>query len=146
MFQNSKVNLILRIVCLLTYSLVIIFNHSFITLSLLTIFFYLFTRNEKDPLVFWWYIIPILTYLFSYFTDNFYILKIVLITGLAYYFIVVPNKEDNIVEKRILTIDKYFIRFKNNKKRKDVIDMNLVNAIYVTVHLFILFITIMVGY
>ena len=145
MFQNSKVNLILRIVCLLTYSLVIIFNHSFITLSLLTIFFYLFTRNEKDPLVFWWYIITILTYLFSYFTDNFYILKIVLITGLAYYFIVVPNKEDNIVEKRILTIDKYFIRFKNNKKRKDVIDMNLVNAIYVTVHLFILFITIMVG-
>ena len=145
MFQNSKVNLILRIVCLITYSLVIILNHSFITLSLLTIFFYLFTRNEKDPLVFWWYIITILTYLFSYFTDNFYILKIVLITGLAYYFIVVPNKEDNIVEKRILTIDKYFIRFKNNKKRKDVIDMNLVNAIYVTVHLFILFITIMVG-
>ena len=145
MFQNSKVNLILRIVCLITYCLVIIFNHSFVTLSLLTIFFFVFTRNEKDPLVFWWYIITLISYIFSYFTDNLYILKIVLIVGLAYYFIVVPYKEIEVVKNRVLVIDKYFLRFRKNKKERDTIDMNLVNAIYITVHLFILFITILVG-
>ena len=143
MFQNSRINLILRIVCLIMFILVILFNHSFITLSLLTIFFYAFTRNEKDLLILWWDIITIITFLFSYFTNNFVLLKIVLILGLSYYFLFVPYR--NKVSKNKLVIDKYFLRFKNNKKGKDIIDMNLVNAIYITVHLFILFVTIMVG-
>lgn len=143
MFQNSRINLILRIVCLIMFILVILLNHSFITLSLLTIFFYAFTRNEKDLLILWWDIITIITFLFSYFTNNFVLLKIVLILGLSYYFLFVPYR--NKVSKNKLVIDKYFLRFKNNKKGKDIIDMNLVNAIYITVHLFILFVTIMVG-
>lgn len=143
MFQNSRVNIILRIVCLITFALVIIFNNSMLSLALITLFGYAFTRNDQYVLLFWWRIITLVIFLISYFTGYLLLLKIVLIIGLAYYFLMVPYKE---VEKEEETIvDKYFLRFKKEKERKDAIDMNLVNAIYVTVHLFILFVTIMVG-
>ena len=145
MFQNSKVNIILRIVCLITFIVVILFNNSLITLSLLTIYFYLFTRNEKDVLVFWWRIITGIAFIISYYTGYLYLLKFVLIIGLSYYFLVNPYRNIIKENKSKVIIDKYFLRFKNNKEGKDIIDMNLINAIYITVHLFILFVIIMVG-
>ena len=148
MFQNSVINVILRIVCLLTFVIVIFFTKSFITISLLTIVFYLFTRNDRFPLMLWWHIVTIVTFLFCYFTNNFILLKIVLIGGLAFYFIVNPYGDSFSIIKKVkkVTLNKYFIRFKKiDIERKDVINRNLINAIYVTVHLFILFITIMVG-
>ena len=143
MFQNNRINIILRIVCLITFALVIIFNNSMLTLALITLFFYLFTRNDQITFIFWWRIITLVVFLISYFTGYLYFLKIVLIIGLASYFLMVPYEE--VETKKTLVIDKYFLRFKTNKEGKDAIDMNLINAVYVTVHLFILFVTIMVG-
>ena len=149
MFQNSIVSVILRIVCLITFSIVILLTNSFITLSLLTIVFYLFTRNDDISLIFWWRIITIIVFLINCLFGGIILLKIVLIIGLAIYFLIDPYERfiDEITDKEYsIPITKYFIRFKNiNIKRKDIIDKNLINAIYVTVHLFILFITIMVG-
>ena len=147
MFQNSKVSVILRIVCLITFIAVISFVNSFVTLALLTIVFYLFTRNEKDSIVFLWHIITIIVFLFSCYINSYYLLKIVLVIGLSYYFLVIPyDWIPKINNKLIIILDKYFIRFKNNRiTRKDGINKNLVNTIYITVHLVILFIAIMVG-
>lgn len=145
MFQNNRISIILRIVCLVTFIIVILFNKSIITLSLLTIFFYSFTRNENDSLLFWWNIITIISFIISYITGHLYLLKIVLTIGLSYYFLVINHQDIEESNKKVFVIDKYFYRFKNNTLRKDVIDINLINAIYITVHLFILFVTIMVG-
>ena len=145
MFQNNRISIILRIVCLVTFIIVILFNKSIITLSLLTIFFYSFTRNENDSLLFWWNIITIISFIISYITGHLYLLKIVLTIGLSYYFLVINHQDIEESNKKVFVIDKYFYRFKNNTLRKDVIDMNLINAIYITVHLFILFVIIMVG-
>ena len=146
MFQNSRINIILRIVCLLTFIMVIIFSNSFITLSLLTVYFYLFTRNDHLPFVILWRIITIIVFLICCFTNNLYLLKIVLCLGLAYYFLINPygNIDDEIEEK--VELDKYIIRFKKIKIiRKEAINRNMIHTIYITVHLFILFITIVVG-
>ena len=147
MFQNNKVNIIFRVICLITFVVVILFVDSFITLSLLTIAFYLFTRNEYDLVLFWWHIITIIAFLVSCFMNNYYFLKLVLVFGLSYYFLITPYILANRNRKQSqIVLDKYFIRFKNNNvNRKDAINKNLVTAIYVTVHLFILFIAIMVG-
>ena len=147
MFQNSVISFILRIICLLTFVVVISLTNSFITISLLTIAFYLFTRNDNIPLIFWWRIVTIISFLISYFTNNLVFLKLVLGCGLTFYFVINPYGDIiNIVKKPKIIFNKYFIRFKNTGIiRKDVINKNLLNAIYVTVHLFILFITIMVG-
>ena len=96
MFQNSRISIILRIICLIAFMLVIILNNSFITLVLLTIFFYAFTRNERGSLIFWLRILMIISFLISYFTGYLPLLKLVLIIGLAYYFIIDPYKENSI--------------------------------------------------
>ena len=150
MFQNKLVSITLRIICLITFVVVILLTNSFITLSLLTIAFYLFTRNDSVSFVFVWHIATIIIFLICCLIDSFVLLKIVLIVGLAIYFLVTPYGEiiEEIVisKKKSIPINKYFIRFKSiNIKRKEIIDKNLINTIYVTVHLFILFIIIMVG-
>ncbi len=148
MFQNSVINIVFRVICLLTFAMVIYFTNSFITLGLLTIVFYLFTRNDNFLFMLWLHIVTIITFLFCYFTNNFILLKTVLLCGLAIYFLVDPygNKYTIINKPKKVTLNKYLIRFKKfDLDRKDVINKNYLNAIYITVHLFILFITIMVG-
>ena len=104
--------------------------------------------NEKNYLVTLWHIITIIIFLVCYLTDNYIILKIVLIIDLGYYFLnnptILPDNVSTIKES--IVFNKYFIRFKDfNKKGKEVINNNLLCVVYVTVHLFILFMAIVVG-
>ena len=148
MLQNRKVHILCRIICLITFVLVTVHVNSFITLSLLTIAFYLFTRNDNDKVLLLWYVITIIVFLISYLTSSYWILKIVLIIDLGYYFLNKPSQlfDNFVVVKNNIVFNKYFIRFKEvNKKRKDEIDSNLICTIYLVVHMFILLVSIMVG-
>ena len=148
MFQNSVINIVLRVICLLTFAMVVFFTKSFVTIGLLTVVFYLFTRNDNFSFMLWLHIVTIITFLFCYFTNSFLLLKTVLLCGLAIYFLVDPygNKYTIVNKPKKITLDKYLIRFKKiDLKRKGVLDNSYLNAIYITVHLFILFITIVVG-
>ena len=48
MLQNKSISIIYRIICLITFVIVILKLDNFIALALLTIAFYVFTRNESD--------------------------------------------------------------------------------------------------
>ncbi len=141
MFQNNRINIICRVVCLLTFIIVILFAHSFITLSLITLFFYLFTRNDDIKLI---HLITIILFLISYFTNNSFILKMILVIDMMCYFLIKPY-EEKIMYNNINCLNKYSIRFFGVNNRKDIVDNNWFHTIYVTIHLLILFITIMVG-
>ena len=146
MLQNNRIHILCRIICLITFVLVILHVNSFITLSLLTIAFYLFTRNDINKVLSIWHIITIIVFIVSYLTSSYWILKIVLIIDLGYYFLNNTIFDNDVIKKTNIVFDKYFIRFKNiNKKGRNEIDSNLLYTIYLTVHLFILFISIMVG-
>lgn len=146
MLQNKKISIVYRIICLIIFVIVTLKVNNFITLSLLTIALYLFTRNEDNSLVSLWHLITIIGFLISYFTGIYLILKIVLIIDLCYYFLSMPSSYVVIKEKETIIMDKYFWRFVNKKnERKDIISNNLLCTMYVTAHLLILFITIMVG-
>ena len=146
MLQNKSISIIYRIICLITFVIVILKLDNFIALALLTIAFYVFTRNESDSTLSLWHFITIIIFLISFFTNNYLILKIVLIIDLCYYFLSIPNIDVSNREKKTVIMDKYFIRFGSIKKeRKDIVNNNLLCTIYVTAHLFILFIIIMVS-
>lgn len=146
MLQNKRINLFYRIICLIVFAIVVIKINNFIALSLLTIAFYLFTRNESNSLISLWHLITIVIFLISYFTSNYLILKIVLIIDLCYYFLSLPGDELISTKKKTIVVDKYFLRFsRRDNKRKDIISNNSLCTVYVTVHLLILFIIIMVS-
>lgn len=146
MLQNKRINLFYRIICLIAFAIVVIKINNFIALSLLTIAFYLFTRNESNSLISLWHLITIVIFLISYFTNNYLILKIVLIIDLCYYFFSIPSDELISTKKKTIVVDKYFLRFSRcDNKRKDIISNNYLCTVYVTVHLLILFIIIMVS-
>lgn len=146
MLQNKRINLFYRIICLIAFAIVVIKINNFIALSLLTIAFYLFTRNESNSLISLWHLITIVIFLISYFTNNYLILKIVLIIDLCYYFLSLPSDELISTKKKTIVVDKYFLRFsRRDNKRKDIISNNSLCTVYVTVHLLILFIIIMVS-
>ena len=146
MLQNKEINAFYRIICLIVFIVVILKINNFIALALLAIAFYLFTRNEDNSLVSLWHIITIVIFLISYFNSNYLILKIVLIIDLCYYFLSIPSSDIIITKKKRITLDKYFLRFaRNNNKRKDIVNNNLLCTMYVCAHLFILFIIIVVA-
>ncbi len=146
MFQNSKINIIYRLICLLSFVFVIVKVNSFITLSLLTIAFYLFTKSHNNLLLFWLHVITFIVYIISFITNNYIILRIILIIGLSYYFLFTNYEVRGMISSgKKVSVDKYFIRFKEHNNRKVFINNNLDSTYYITVHLLILFITIMVG-
>ena len=146
MFQNNRVNLIYRIVCLLTFIAVIIHTKSFVTLAILSLAFYLFTKDRCGYIIGICHTITIIVFLISYFINDYWLLKIVLIFDLIYYFmfityqekLIISDSNDNYISSKSL------IRFANNR-RKDIENNNMLNTMYVTIHLIILFIAILVG-
>ena len=146
MLQNKEINVFYRIVCLIVFVFVVFKINNFITLALLTIAFYLFTKDENSSFVSFWHLITIIIFLISYFTKNYIILRIALMIDLCYYFLSVSSDDTMVMKKKTIVVDKYFLRFaRNNNIRKDIVNNNSLCTMYVCVHMFILFIIIVVG-
>ena len=146
MFQNNRVSLIYRIICLLVFIIVVIYTNSFITLAILSLVFYLVTRNRYGYIMVLEHTLTIIMFLIAYFTNSYFLLRLVLIFDLIYYFIFIVYKKDQITSNIYdnYVSSKYLIRFANGK-RKDIENNNMLNTMYVTIHLVILFVSILVG-
>ena len=140
MFPRSKVNLLYRLLCLLAFLLVIIFISDYITLLILTIAFYVLTFLERDIRIIFLQIITIILFIFCLSMNSYLLLQIILIINYIYYFLGVNYGciSDEIIER-----NQRYIRFENNNKRKE--DNNMLCTIFVTVHIMILLLSIMVG-
>ena len=140
MFPRSKVNLLYRLLCLLAFLIVIIFINDYITLLILTIAFYVLTFLERDIRIIFLQIITIILFIFCLSMNSYLLLQIILIINYIYYFLGVNYGciSDEIIERNLR-----YIRFENNNKRKE--DNNMLCTIFVTVHIMILLLSIMVG-
>ena len=138
MFNKKDINIIYRILCLICYAVVILFVNSLTTLIALTIvycFLGLYDNNFRNIE----FIIITLFLLGIGYLFNYYLLfKIMLIIDYFIYFLnYIPVKSIKKLSK------KEYIRFTKSKKNKKG-SSNAI-AVYLTVHLIVLFIAIMVG-
>ena len=142
MFPKNKINIIYRLLCLISYLIVIIIiNNTRTIVILMTAFIFLglcemsFRNIELIviTLVLWW-----LSHLLNYTL----LLKIILIIDYLFYYL---DTKYYLVEKEEKKMnEKDYIRFKYNKKNKKK-GSNNITALYLTVHMTILFLAIMVG-
>ena len=114
MYRKEKIDLIYRIVCLLTFFFVIIFVQNSLTLVLLVLFLIFLLKTENDLVAAILYLLTFLLSMLSYVLDYFIILKMILIIDYGYYFV---KKYDESILKKYLKNSQEKI----NNERKDTI-------------------------
>ncbi len=137
MFPKNKVNLIYRLLCLISYLIVIAFVNSLVTTIILLVFFTILGICEKSFRDIEFIIISLAIWGLCYLFNNYILLKIILIIDYSFYFLDTSyyRQEDEVVDT------KNYLRFKKNKKKGS----NNITAVYLTVHLGLLFVAIVVG-
>jgi len=137
MFPKNKVNLIYRLLCLISYLIVIAFVNSLVTTIILLVFFTILGICEKSFRDIEFIIISLAICGLCYLFNNYILLKIILIIDYSFYFLDTSyyRQEDEVVDT------KNYLRFKKNKKKGS----NNITAVYLTVHLGLLFVAIVVG-
>ena len=166
MFKKEKIDFIYRLVCLIAFGFVILFSNNILTLVILGFFFFFNTNNDNN---FLYNIFSFLTFVFLAFdylgNSNYILSKLVIIVSYLYYFLIIPSfsskvkrNVDNYLNKKFHideqidetkdddVVDDYdYIRFSKNRKKKVIKKSDLPTTIYVTYHLVILFLTIVLG-
>ena len=143
MFPRGKVDLLYRILCMLAYVSVIIFINSNTTLFIVILAFFLFTITERRFENYFLYGITALAFIISFTLGNYILLRIAVVIDYIYYFLSVETLDDEIMEVKR---DQYYVRF--DTKRKERIkkqDNNVLCTLFVTVHLVLLLLTVLVG-
>ena len=142
MFPKNKINIIFRILCLISYSTVILVVNSTKTLIILGIVYCFFAFCEKNFRNIELIIASIIFLWLSYTLNNFIFFKIMLLIDYCIYFL----ESGYYVEEKTITAssEQDYIRFKSVKKKKKKGTSNIV-AVYLTAHLVVLFLAIMVG-
>ena len=138
MFPKNKISIIYRLLCLLCYIGVILVVDSVVTLIVLFIAYILFALSEKSFRNIEFIVVSIILLLICYLLNNYWLFKIMLIFEYCFYFL---DTSYYVIEE-VATSEKNYIRFKNNKKKKK--GSNNLVALYLTVHLVILFVAIVV--
>ena len=140
-----KIRMIYRIICLLAYVIVIFFIKSDITLVFLGIFFLTISFINRNSINKIFYLLSILFLLISFLNKDSIGFKVFLIIDYIYYFINYDYhylyKIDKIESEREVDYkidEETYYRFGSNKKI-------LRETWYVTIHLTILLLSIMVG-
>ena len=142
MFQKNKINFIYRLLCLLCFALVVLMVDSIKSLIILFIVFSvlaLFERSFKNIELI---VITLLILGLSYLVGYYVLFRIMLLIDFAFYFLDTEyyDVDDDVEDEEIN--EKELIRFKKKKKEKG---LNNITALYITVHLVVLFIGIWVG-
>lgn len=145
MFPKSKIDLFYRVLCMLAYLGVIVFIDSFLTLLIITIAFYIFTIGEKKVENIYLYVITFVLFVISLTIKNYLLLRVIVFLDYIYYFISAPNYDDDLLLEEEITKDQKYIRFKKNKKIKRKEDNNMICTLFVTIHLLLLLLSVMVG-
>ncbi len=140
MFPKNKINLLYRLLCLVCYIGVIIAVNSTTTLIVLIVVYGLFALSERSFRNIELIILTLFILWISYLLGNYLFLKITLIIDYIIYFLDTSYYE---IDEELKVSEKDYIRFKNNKKKKK--GSNDILAVYITVHLVILFVAIVVG-
>lgn len=156
MFEKEKIDLIYRVICLLTFMFVTLLVKNIITLAILILFFYFSIKKENDLVYFFLSILTFLSFAVGYVADNYTLLKLMLMIDYIYYFLSIPSvnalinsmlsrkKEESADLENEMSEEELF-RFKNIKNKKKKRELNLSGTIYLTFHLGILFLSIVVG-
>ena len=139
MFPKNKINIIYRLLCLLCYIGVILFINSTTTLIILFIFYIVLALSERSFRNIEFIIVSIIVLLLCYLLSNYWLFKIMLIIEYSFYYL----DTSYYIETKEVINEKDYIRFKNNKKKKK--GLNNIIAVYLTVHLVILFVAIVAG-
>ena len=176
---KNNIDFISKMVCLVTYIIVIIFLNSLLSFIILGLYFLFLVIKNKDLVLSGFMLLMIVALIISYFTNTNWLIKIALLFSYGYYFIYTPT----IIKKDYLEDNNYQLKLKEKRlkdldKKGVIIDKNIINSInekssldasrkvhndylrftkkkysinnsfymyYVTVHLFVLLISIMLG-
>ncbi len=158
---DSKINIIYRLICLFTFLFVIIFVNNISTVFILFIIIFLLNIRSNDYKSSILLLLTFLIFIICYYFKKYDIFRIMVIVNYSYYFINYEKEDkeyknikkgekiDKIEEskeerKEILNVKKQenkLIRFGNN--------INYYNSdhtiFYIFIHLFLLFISIVIG-
>lgn len=156
MFEKEKIDLIYRVICLLTFMFVTLLVKNIITLAILILFFYFSIKKENDLVYFFLSILTFLSFAVGYVADNYTLLKLMLMIDYIYYFLSIPSvnalinsmlsrKKEKSTDLENEMSEEELFRFKNIKNKKKKRELNLSGTIYLTFHLGILFLSIVVG-
>ena len=168
MFKKKEIDLIYRIICLFVFIIVVTYVRSIITLSILALFFVFLTRDDVRILAIILYFVTAISFMACFNSVDYTLFRIALIMDTAYYFLIIPTLDDVVkmvlglkdepneekIEDKVekvqnkLNTDSYYIRFSNDKKIEKINKKKkseAISAIYVTAHLLLLFIAIVVG-
>lgn len=137
MFPKNRVNIFYRVLCLISFIAVIVFINSIKTLQILFLVYCFFALSEKSFRNIEMIIISIVVFLICYLLNNYIAMKIMLSLDYIIYFL----DTSYYVEEEITISEKEYIRFKKKKKKGS----NNILAVYLTVHLVVLFLAILVG-
>ena len=138
MFPRNKINNFYRLLCLICYIVVIYMINGFNSLLMLLFTYIFLGLCERKFTHIELIVITMIIFGLCCMFDNYITLKIILIIDYIYYFLSPTYDEYEPISKE------EYIRFAKIKKKRKKYSNNII-AIYLTVHLVILFLTIMVG-
>lgn len=137
MFPKNRISIIYRLLCLVCYIGVILVVNNVTTLIVLFIAYSLFGLSERSFRNIEFIIVTLIILGLCYLLKNYWLFKIMLIINYCFYYLDTSyySIEDEVVS------EKEYIRFKKNKKKGS----NNMVALYLTVHLTVLFVALVVG-
>ena len=141
MFPKNKINIVFRLLCLISYITVILTVNSISTLMIITVAFCFFALGEKSFRNIVLIIMTIIILWLSYLLNSYLLFRIMLLIDYSCYFL--DTSYYFVENEKVVLSENDYIRFNNKKKKKK--GSSNIAAIYLTVHLVILFLAIMVG-
>ena len=139
MFPKNKVNIIYRFLCLLSYLVVILLTNSNITLFILLFMYFFLGLSEKSFRNIEFIIITLVVLLVCYLLKNYWLFRIMLVIDYIFYFLDNSYYDE---EKEVTVSKNDYVRFAKVKKKEG---SNNITAVFVTLHLVILLLAIVVG-
>lgn len=141
MFPKNKINIIYRLLCLISYVVVLLMINSYMSQLILFIAFGVLAICERNFRNIELIVITVIILGICYLFNNYLLFRIMLSIDYAFYFL----DSTYSYEKEEIKINKNeYVRFKKNSNGKKE-GSNNITAVYLTVHLGILFLAIMVG-
>ena len=140
MFPKNKIDIFYRVLCLISYIIAIFIVNSLTTIIILAVIYAIFALCEKNFRNIELIVISVIIYIICSLLDNYLLFKIMLIINYCFYYLDTGYYE---VDEKVVVTKKDYIRFSNGKKKKG--STNNLLAVYLTVHLGLLVIAILVG-
>jgi len=140
MFPKNKIDIFYRILCLLGYIVALFVVDSHTTLIILGVVYAIFALYEKSFRNIEFIVLTIIIYALCYLMNNYLLFKIMLAFDYCFYYL--DTGYYDIEEEKVVVSKNDYIRFSSGKKKKGT---NNILAVYLTVHLGLLVIAILVG-